>query len=84
MISDRRVRAREDKLEALGPPPSWWRVFARREWKRQRSIILAMDVTTYGEMLANMYPPETIEQLVHSRNLVLRFIRKASIRKASK
>lgn len=66
-VSVKRLAARAVALDKLGPRPPWWRIFARRRWSRRYASIMAMDVTTMGELFAHLYPVETIEQLAQRK-----------------
>lgn len=55
MVSEARLAMRERRLMALGPSPSWWRVFARRRWRKRRLAIMAMDVSVMAEVLTRIY-----------------------------
>lgn len=62
------VAIREARLAALGPRPPWWRVFARRRWKRERDAILAMDVSELAAMLREIYTPH-IDGLMNRKHV---------------
>ncbi len=55
------VAERQTRLDALGPMPSWWRLFSRHRWKRERSRICAMSVSMMTALMRRVYPPEMIE-----------------------
>ena len=75
-VSARRMAERARLMEAIGRRPPWWRFFARRRWDRRRASIMAMDVSTFGEILANAYPAVRIEGLANRPNLLLRALTK--------
>lgn len=64
------------RLTALGPPPRWWRPFARRRWHRERREILAMNVDRMSAMLRRVYTNETIERMVDAAPIDYAAIRK--------
>lgn len=45
-----------ERLAALGPPPTWWRVFALRRWLREHRAIMALDISVSAEILRSLYP----------------------------
>ncbi len=57
------VAERDAKLRELGPQPPWWRVFARRRWKRARATIMATDVTFVAAIYRNIYSAAEIEAI---------------------
>jgi hypothetical protein len=61
--SEKLIREREAKLDALGPCPPWWHPFARRRWRRRRDAILAMDCSQMTEMLREWYSDEMLRDL---------------------
>lgn len=68
----RRVALRAARIEALGPIPPWWRVFARRRWRQSAASINAMDVSEYAAWIARHYDEDSIIQLANRPLLTLR------------
>jgi hypothetical protein len=61
--SEKLIREREAKLDALGPRPPWWQPFARRRWRRRRDAILAMDCSQMTEMLREVYSDDVLRAM---------------------
>jgi len=76
-ISVKRWAQREEQLDALGPRPPWWRFFARRAWDARYSAIMAMGITEYDEMLAEMYSPQAVAAMANRPHPALALIGKA-------
>lgn len=63
MTDDPQLVAERDALLAgLGVRPPWYRPFRRRLWGRRRRDILAMDVTTLGRILRDVYNSALVDQ----------------------
>ncbi len=60
--SKRRLAQQAEALVRLGPRPPWWRVFARRQWKRRHAEIMAMDTSVMAEILVDIYTPRVVER----------------------
>ncbi len=58
------VAEREQKLRALGSRPPWWRPFKRREWKRRRDAVLAMDVSEAAALMRVIYSKALLDEVV--------------------
>lgn len=61
------LEERGRRISALGLPPPWWRVFARRRWIRQYRAIFAMSVSRLTALLRSIYEPKVIEELANRR-----------------
>jgi hypothetical protein len=63
VIVPHRAVERYERIAGLGRVPSWWRVLARRRWIRAFTSIMALDISAFGEMLRDVYPVGSIEEL---------------------
>lgn len=65
------VAERDAKVQALGPRPPWWRLFARRRWDERMATIMAMDVGAFTAMLRDMYPPQVVRDMAIQQSPVM-------------
>ena len=63
MIVSHRAVERYERIADLGRVPPWWCIFARRRWIRAFTSIMALDISAFGEMLRDIYPVGSIEEL---------------------
>lgn len=68
---------RQARVDALGPLPPWWRLFKRRAWRRERSRIMATDVSTSAYMLRRIYSAAAVDELAARQHPVFTLIGKA-------
>ena len=63
----KRVAQQKKLLAKLGPAPAWYRVVAKRRWKRSYRAIMAMDVSLFGAMLKEFYTPKYVQTLARRK-----------------
>lgn len=59
---ERLQQERDDRIAAV-PRPPWWRLFARRRYKRTVKAMMATDLTRATLMLRAIYTTEHVEAL---------------------
>lgn len=83
---DTDLRAERDRKigEHLARKPSWWRLFARRRWKRELAALQSLDVSFMAAMFRQLYTAETVENLAKRSGPAARLSRVAKARTARK
>lgn len=83
---DKSLEAERDRLigEHVTARPAWWRIFARRRWRRRLAELRAMDCSFFAAMLRRAYTPDSVERLAGREDMVERFRRVARERIARK
>lgn len=66
MISSRRLEYRCKMIAAhLDQRPPWWRFFRMRAWKRRLADIRSYDVSSFAELIADVYSPDEVIKMAY-------------------
>lgn len=79
------VAERDRKIgEHLARRPPWWRIWARRRWKRELAALQSLNVSFMAAMFRQLYTPETVENLAKRSGPAARLSRMVKARTARK
>ncbi len=63
LLDANRVVDQWQRLQALGPPPPWWRFRARARWCADVRAIQSASVSMLDTMLRDLYPAEAVARM---------------------